>query len=170
MDPILADGAPAPSFALTDQHGIVHRLEDYAGRWLVLYFSPRDEVRPCCPVAAAGQACAPCTQEPIEFGAASERLDQLGAVVVGLHRNGGEWIAALTAEHPLPPLAINADLGVSEAYGGWREREIRGVVTPSMTHSTVIVAPDGRVARTWPKYMTEGHVAEVLGALQELRT
>jgi len=166
MDPILADGTLAPSFVLTDQHGAIHRLDDYRGKWLVIYFSPRDEVRPCCPVAAAGQACAPCTQEPTEFGAACEELRRLGAVVIGVHRNGAKWMTTL---RDVPALTIDPDLVMSATYGGWREREIRGKVVPSMTHSTVIVDPKGLVARTWPKYMTEGHVAEVLAALEELR-
>lgn len=170
LEPILKLGEIAPSFSLTDQQGAMRSLADYLGKWVVIYFSPRDEVRPCCPVAAAGSACAPCTQEPTEFHEAAEQLREMNAVVIGVARNGATWHygLALALDQGFP-LLIDRDLAMSTAYGGWREREIRGAVVPSMTHSTVIVGPDGRVARTWPKYMTEGHVADVLAALRELQ-
>ncbi|MEN8176491.1 MAG: peroxiredoxin, partial [Pseudomonadota bacterium] len=46
-------GDPAPPFALSDQHGVLHRLEDYRGRWLVLYFYPKDDTPGCTTEACA---------------------------------------------------------------------------------------------------------------------
>jgi len=66
--------------------------------------------------------------------------------------------------------ASDTDHAVAEAYGSWVEKQNYGKTYWGTARTTFLVGPDGRIARSWPKVKVDGHAAEVLAALDELRT
>ena len=75
--PLIDPGKKAPAFTLNDQHGKTHRLSDYEGRYLILYFYPKDDTPGC-------------TQESCDFQAALPKLKRRDAVVIGISKYIGE--------------------------------------------------------------------------------
>lgn len=154
MASTLQPGDPAPAFALDDQDGRRHRLEDYAGRNVVLYFYPRDETPGC-------------TTEACQFRDEHSALEALGAVVIGVSRDDAESHQKFREHHGLSfPLLVDADAAVSTAYGAWGEREVRGTLAVGMIRSTFLIGPDGRLRRVWPQVTADGHAHEVREVLE----
>ena len=154
MASTLRAGEPAPDFALTDQDGRQHRLADYAGKNVVLYFYPRDETPGC-------------TIEACQFRDEHTALEELGAIVLGVSRDDAESHRKFIENHSLPfPLLVDDAGDVSTAYGAWGEREVRGTVGVGMIRSTFLIGPDGRLRRVWPQVTADGHAHEVREVLE----
>jgi peroxiredoxin Q/BCP len=150
-------GDLAPEVALPDETGTIHRLGDQRGRWTVLYFYPKDDT-PGCTVEACGFRD--------DIGAYGERSTD----VWGVSPQGAVSKRAFREKFSLPfPLLSDEDHAVAEAYGSWVEKQNYGRTYWGTARTTFLVDPDGRIARTWPKVKAEGHPAEVLAALDELR-
>ncbi len=150
-------GDPAPEVALSDDGGVVHRLSDQRGKWLVLYFYPKDNT-------------AGCTVEACEFRDANDEILARDAVVWAVSPQGARSKAAFRRKFGLPfALLADEDHAASEAYGAWVEKRNYGKVYWGTARSTFLIDPDGRVARVWPRVKPEGHAAEVLAALDEAR-
>ena len=108
--PLIEPGAKAPPFTLKDQHGATHRLADYAGRSVILYFYPKDDTPGC-------------TQESCEFQASLPRLKQRDAEVLGVSILDEASKAKFAAKHGLTfPLLADPDHEVAERYGVWQKK------------------------------------------------
>jgi thioredoxin-dependent peroxiredoxin len=150
-----AVGQPAPDFELPDDSGRPRRLADARGRWVVLYFYPKDDTPGC-----TTQAC--------EFRDAHAQVEQRGAEVWGISVLGSGSKAAFKAKFGLPfTLLADEDHAVAERYGTWVEKENYGRRYMGIQRATLLIGPDGVVRRVWPKVKPEGHAAEVLAALSE---
>jgi peroxiredoxin Q/BCP len=146
-------GDPAPAFRLQDQNGKWHALEDYRGRWVVVYFYPKDNTPGC-----TTQAC--------ELRDNIFAFRDIGAVILGISVDDVESHKAFAAEHGLPfPILADADKKVSTSYGvltrflGMMELARR---------DTFIVDPQGRIARHYMKVDPKGHSEMVLAELRRL--
>jgi peroxiredoxin Q/BCP len=147
------EGSAAPDFALPDQYGQIHRLGDYAGRWLVLYFYPRDDTPGC-------------TQEACRFRDDIGILGDLDAVVVGVSVNGTRSHADFARKYQLPfPLLSDPDGQTAAAYDSLLNL---GVVRFARRH-TFIIAPDGRIAARFDKVDPASHAQEVVRTLRALQ-
>lgn len=156
MPVTLAAGDPAPPFALPDQDGAEHRLEDYAGRILVLYFYPRDFTPGC-------------TAEACSFRDAHAGIAAAGAAVLGVSTDDAASHRRFREEHGLPfPLLADAGAEVASRYGAWGERTLYGRTSVGMTRATFVVGPDGRLLRVWKRARAAGHGEAVLRALRAL--
>jgi len=152
------DGDPAPEVALPDDTGAIHRLSEQGGRWTILYFYPKDDT-PGCTVEACG------------FRDIDADFAGRGADVWGISPQGAASKRAFREKFDLPfVLLADVDHAVAEAYGSWVEKQNYGKTYWGTARTTFIVGPDGRIARSWPKVKVDGHAAEVLAALDELRT
>ena len=150
-------GEPAPDFALPDADGTVHRLAAQRGRWVVVYFYPKDDTTGC-------------TTEACGFRDAAAALSEHGAVVWGISPQGASSKAAFRAKYALSfPLLADEDHAVAEAYGSWVERTNYGKTYMGIARRTFLIDPTGRVARVWEKVTPEGHAQEVLAALDATR-
>src|SRR5512139_3842045 len=147
------EGSAAPDFALQDQNGQTHRLGDYAGRWLVLYFYPRDDT----PL---------CTQEACRFRDDIGVLGGLDAAVVGVSVDDTRSHAGFARKYQLPfPLLSDPDGHTAAAYDSLLNL---GLVRFARRH-TFIIAPDGRIAARFDKVDPARHAEEVRDVLLGLQ-
>lgn len=147
-------GKKAPDFSLETTAG-KRRLKDYAGRWLVLYFYPKDDTPGC-------------TSEALDFSAHAKAFEEAGADLLGVSRDSLKRHEKFAAKHDLAvPLGADDDGIVTEAYGVWEEKAMYGRTYMGIVRRTFLIGPDGRIVRIWPKVKVKGHAAEVL---EEIRT
>jgi peroxiredoxin Q/BCP len=147
------EGSAAPDFALTDQSGRTHRLGDYAGRWLVLYFYPRNDTPGC-------------TREACRFRDDIGILGERDAAVVGVSVDDARSHADFARKYQLPfALLSDPDGQTAAAYDSLLNL---GVVRFARRR-TFIIAPDGRIAARFDKVDPAGHAQEVVRALRTLQ-
>ena len=152
-----AVGDRAPEVALPDETGATHRLADQRGRWTILYFYPTDDTPGC-------------TVEACEFRDQNEQIHERGADVWGISPQGARSKRAFREKFGLPfMLLADEQHEVADSYGSWVEKKNYGKTYWGTARRTFLIDPDGRIARVWPKVKPEGHAAEVLAALDELR-
>ena len=152
-----AIGGTAPDFVLADANGVMRRLSEARGRWVVLYFYPKDDTPGC-------------TIEACEFRDAESQLVEAGAVVWGVSPDDQASKAAFRDKFSLNfPILSDAGHAVAEKYGTWGARESAGRIFEGTHRMTFLVDPEGRVARIWEKVTPAGHAAEVLAEIAAQR-
>jgi len=149
-------GAEAPDFALESDAGARTTLGDFAGKWLVLYFYPRDNTPGC-------------TREAHDFTEAVPRLRKLGAAVVGVSKDSVKSHCTFRDKIKIGfPLLSDPDLVAHKAYAAWGKKMMYGKEIEGTLRSTFLVAPDGAIARIWKSVKVDGHAEAVIGAIAEL--
>lgn len=150
------EGKKAPAFALDASTGGKVRLKDLAGKWVVLYFYPKD--------ATPG-----CTAEAQAFRDAKSAFEERGAVILGVSKDSIASHQKFAEKHGLDFALLSDPSGeVIEKYCAWGEKNMYGKKTMGILRTTVLIDPAGKVRRIWPKVRVKGHVEEVLAALDEL--
>jgi peroxiredoxin Q/BCP len=150
-------GKKAPDFSLKDQDDKTTKLSEYKGKWVVLYFYPKDDTPGC-------------TVEACDFTAGLKDFEKLDAVVLGCSPDAPESHRKFIAKYKLKIRLLSDPEHVAlEKYGAWGEKNMYGKISMGVIRSTAIIDPDGKVARHWPKVRAEGHADEVRAALKELR-
>ena len=151
--PLIDPGTKAPAFALKDQHGATHRLSDYAGRSVILYFYPKDDTPGC-------------TQESCEFQAALPKVKRRDAVVLGVSILDEKSKAKFATKHGLTfPLLADAEHEVADKFGVWQKKMRYGRSYMGIVRTTYLIGPDGKVAQRWDNVKVDGHVEAVAAAL-----
>jgi peroxiredoxin Q/BCP len=155
--PSFADGPPAvgskaPSFNLQDQNGDWHRLEDYAGEWLAVYFYPKDDTPGC-------------TTEACNFRDNIYAFQAIGANVVGISVDDVDSHKEFSEKYKLP-FTLLADVGgkTCAEYGVLRDFKLMKVAR----RQSFIIAPDGTIAKHYEEVDPETHTQEVLTDLDSL--
>ena len=150
-------GKPAPAFTLRNQDGESVRLADLAGRWVVLYFYPKDDTPGC-----TTQAC--------EFTADVAEFEKLDAVILGCSPDDAESHRKFIAKHGLKvQLLSDPTHATMETYGAWGEKTLYGRKSVGVVRSTALIDPAGNVAHHWKKVRAAGHAAHVAARLAALR-
>lgn len=153
----IVTGVLAPGFCLPDQDGEEVCLESLRGRWVVLYFYPKDNTKGC-------------TLEAMDFTLNKDRIEGMGATVLGVSPDSVESHQGFCDRHGLTiTLLSDPGHGVLEAYGVWQlkmryGREFQGVV-----RSTFLLDPEGRIAHAWKRVKVADHVEAVIEKLAELQ-
>jgi peroxiredoxin Q/BCP len=151
--PLIAVGKKAPAFTLKDQSSTIHRLSDYAGTSVILYFYPKDDTPGC-------------TKESCEFQAGSARIKRKKAVVLGMSILDKASKVKFATKHGLRfPLLADADHAVAEKYGVWQEKSRYGRKYMGIARTTYLIGANGKVVERWDNVKVEGHVDAVLDAL-----
>jgi thioredoxin-dependent peroxiredoxin len=154
----IEEGTKAPAFTLESSEGGTVRSADLEGKWVVLYFYPRDSTPGC-------------TTEAQDFRDARPALEERGAVVLGVSKDSIASHQKFAAKHDLGFALLSDPKGdVIEKYGAWGEKNMYGKKSMGIIRTTVLIDPTGTVRRVWPKVRVKGHVDAVLAALEELRT
>jgi len=151
---LIDHGKKAPVFTLKDQIGQTHRLSDYAGRPVILYFYPKDDTPGC-------------TAESCDFQSKLPDFTLRQAAVFGISILDENSKAKFAAKHGLTfPLLADADHAIAEKYGVWQEKSRYGRKYFGIVRTTYLIGADGKVQRRWDNVKVDGHVDEVLAALE----
>lgn len=147
-------GQPAPPFALPDQAGNLHRVEHYAGQWLVVYFYPRDDTPGC-------------TREACGFRDVLADVTGLGAQVLGVSPDGNASHRRFAQKYRLTfPLLSDVHGETAQAYGSYFQFTFLRLVK----RRTYIIDPHGRIAKIYAKVgVPAAHAAQVLQDLRLLQ-
>lgn len=152
----LVEGALAPAFRLPRDGGDSVSLADYAGQKLVLFFYPRADTPGC-------------TREAIDFSRLNSEFGALETSVLGVSADTVKAQESFRDKHELSvPLISDETHDMLEAYGAWGEKSMYGRNFMGIIRTTVLIGPDGRVARIWRNVRVDGHAEEVLAAVREL--
>ena len=147
------EGSAAPAFRLQDQHGAWHTLDQYAGKWLVLYFYPKDGTPGC-----TKQVCA--------FRDEITKVRAAGAEVVGVSVDAVASHEKFAKEHNVPfPLLADVDKTAARAYGVLTTR----YGFEHARRDTFVIDPRGEIARHYPDVDPEQNVNQVLEDLARLQ-
>jgi peroxiredoxin Q/BCP len=143
---LLAVGTPAPDFAVTTHDGRRVVLSELRGRWVALYFYPKDDTPGC-------------TKEACGFRDAAKPLDDAGVVVLGVSEQDARSHAAFAEKYHLPfPLLPDEHGEIAAAY--------HVPLTVGLAKRvTYLIGKDGRIARVWPTVTPTGHAQEILAAV-----
>ncbi len=146
-------GQAAPDFNLPDQNGKLHKLKDYTGTWLVLYFYPKDDTPGC-------------TQEACAFRDDLVQLTALGAKVVGVSLDDSSSHAAFAQKYHLPfPLLAGKDSDVAAHYGVLLNLGIYKVAK----RYTFLINPQGIISKVYDSVETSRHSREIIEDLKLLK-
>ena len=150
-------GKKAPAFELPsyDADEVVD-LASLAGKYVVLYFYPKDDTPGC-------------TIEAQDFRDAMPKLKKLGAVVLGVSKDSAASHCKFRDKYKLNfPLLTDKDGKVMERYGAWGEKVMYGQKKMGVIRSTVLIGKDGKVLEHWPKVSAKGHADAVVARLTEI--
>ena len=144
----------APDFSLPDESGVRRSLEDYRGKWVIVYFYPKDETPGC-------------TIEASALRDVHDELATLGAEILGISRDGAASHEKFIAKHELPfHLLTDADTQVMRDYGAWGKAHFG---REKILRQTFIINPNGQVVKVFGCVTAKGHGAQVIAALKELQ-
>ncbi len=154
MPVTLATGDRAPDFELADDSGHLHRLADYAGQTVVLYFYPRDDTPGC-------------TKQACSFRDTIGEISAEGAIVLGVSVDTAESHRKFRAKYDLNfPLLVDEGASVATEYGAWGEKTLYGRTSIGMTRASFIIGPDGLLTKVWKRARAADHAEAVLKALR----
>ena len=146
----------APDFNLPDQDGNIHKLKDFKGKWLIVYFYPKDDTPGC-------------TKEACIFRDASEDYKNLGVSIIGISKDSIKSHKKFIEKHQLNfPLLADEDGKVVESYGAWGEKSLFGVKYTGILRNTYLINPKGEIVKVYEKVKPEIHSEQILGDLKTL--
>ena len=154
--PLIDAGKKAPAFNLKDQSGNAHRLSDYAGKPVVVYFYPKDDTPGC-------------TVETCAFRDNLPQFTSNKAAVFGVSILDEKSKAKFAKKYDVTfPLLADADHEVAEKYGVWQKKSRYGRSYMGIVRTTYLIGADGKVAKRWDNVKVDGHAEDVLRAVEEL--
>ena len=145
---------PAPDFSLFDNDGHKHSLDDYAGKWIVLYFYPKDDTPGC-------------TVEACSLRDARDDLAALGAEIIGVSKDEASSHERFKAKHSLNFTLLSDTEGTAiEAYGAWGKKMFG---KEGILRKTFIIDPKGVVQKVYGRVTPMGHGEQVITDLKALQ-
>ncbi len=150
-------GARAPSFTLKNYEGQKISRKDFEGKWIILYFYPKDNTSGC-------------TLEAKEFSSELSRLRRMGAEVIGISTDSAESHQGFIKLNKLKHhLLCDPTHVVLDKFGAWGQKVTFGKKTTGPIRSTVLIDPQGKIAYHWAKVKPAGHAEAVKHKLSELK-
>lgn len=147
----------APAFELPSDAGTSFSLKSAKGKYLVLYFYPKDDTPGC-------------TREAQAFTALARAFEQRGALVVGVSRDSAERHQKFRAKYDLDLILVSdVDSKVHQAYGAYGEKKLYGKISTGALRTTVLIDPDGKIVKRWSNVKVDGHADAVLAELDAAR-
>lgn len=150
-------GKKSPEVCLLATNGDMIDLKSHAGKWIVLYFYPRDNTPGC-------------TQEAIDFTALAKDFKDHDAVIIGVSPDSIESHQKFVNKHDLGiTLLSDPEHSVLETFKAWTLKKMGGKSYMGVQRSTYLMDPQGEIVHAWPKVKVKGHASEVLEKLKELQ-
>ena len=147
---MIETGTRAPAFSLQDQNGVVHTLEEYKGRKVILYFYPKDNTPGC-------------TKQACNFGELYPQFQEKGAVVLGVSKDSVTSHKKFAEKYGLPfTLLSDTELTCIQAYDVWQEKMNYGKVNMGVVRTTYLIDEDGVIVKAFSKVKAEENPAQML--------
>jgi thioredoxin-dependent peroxiredoxin len=154
---MLEIGNKAPEFCLPNQDEVEICSRDLKGKWIVLYFYPKDNTPGC-------------TTEACDFTAAMPDFENLDAIILGVSPDSPKKHRNFIEKKDLGiTLLSDEEKKCCESYGVWQLKKLYGKEYMGVVRSTFIIDPDGNIASSWNKVKVKGHVQEVQEKLNQLK-
>ena len=154
---MLEIGEKAPGFCLEDPDRGKMCLKDLKGKWVILYFYPKDNTKGC-------------TMEALEFTAAEDEFTAKNAVIIGVSPDSLKSHTNFRQKHDLSiNLLSDTEKEVLEAYGVWQKKKMYGREYMGVVRSTYLIDTEGKIAHVWSKVKVAGHVDDVMEKLTEFQ-
>ena len=148
---MLETGTKAPDFELPDQNGEMHKLSDYAGKKVILYFYPKDNTPGC-----TKQACG--------FSERYPQFTEKGAVVLGVSKDSVASHKKFEEKYNLPfTLLSDPELSCIQAYDVWQEKKNYGKVSMGVVRTTYLINEEGIIEKAFDKVKAEENPTQMLG-------
>ena len=150
---MLEIGTKAPAFELPDKNGDIHRLEEYKGKRVILYFYPKDNT-------------AGCTKQACGFGELYPQFLEKGAVVIGVSKDSVASHKKFEEKYHLPfPLLSDPDLTCIQAYDVWKEKNMYRKKTMGVVRTTYLIDEEGVIQKAFGKVKAADNPAQMLQEL-----
>src|SRR5690625_2299631 len=147
---LINPGQPAADFSLPDQDGRIHRLADYQGSWLVLYFYPKDDTPGC-------------TKEACQFRDDNAQFVQRHAKMLGVSPDNEKSHTKFIDKFDLNfPLLADHDANLCQEYGVWQQKSMFGKKYMGVVRTTYIINPEGKIAHRFDKVKVTDHIKKIL--------
>ncbi|MGB9682756.1 MAG: thioredoxin-dependent thiol peroxidase [bacterium] len=147
----------AVDFSLPNKEGVKVNLKDFLGKWVILYFYPKDNTSGC-------------TLEAIGFTNLLKDFEELNAVVLGISKDSVKSHQNFARKHSLAiELLSDEETSVIKAYGAWGKKKMYGKEYEGIIRSTFIINPEGYIAYIFEDVKPKGHAEEVLERLKKLQ-
>jgi len=146
----------ASEFCLSNQDSVEICLRDLKGKWIVLYFYPKDNTPGC-------------TTEAKEFSELIDEFEDLGAIVIGISPDSPKRHSNFIEKHNLKvTLLSDEEKEVLKAYGAWGKKKMYGKEYESVIRSTFIIDPQGNIVKEFKNVRAKGHATKILEELKKL--
>lgn len=150
---IPAEKTKAPAFELPDENGKIHKLSDYLGKKVVLYFYPKDNTSGC-------------TTEACNFRDDYSTYEKAGVTILGVSPDSVESHASFKAKHNLPfPLLADQGHHVCDLYGVWGTKKMMGKEFEGVLRTTFLIDEAGKILKVFENVKPSEHSAEILASL-----
>ncbi len=147
----------APAFALPDQEGRERALKKYLGKWVALYFYPKDDTPGC-------------TAEACSFRDGYAKLKRAGIVVLGVSADSVKSHKKFSEKYSLPfPLLADEEKGVVTQYGVLRTKQFMGREYIGISRTTFLIDPMGKIAKIYENMKPDDHAEEILADVKKLK-
>ena len=154
---MLEVGNKAPEFCLPNQDDVEICSRDLKGKWIVLYFYPRDNTPGC-------------TTEACEFTTAEPEFDNLDAIILGVSADTTKKHRNFIEKHSLGiTLLADVTTEMMQEYGVWKMKKNYGKEYMGIVRTTLVINPEGEIAEVWNNVRVKEHVAKVQARLAELQ-
>jgi len=146
----------ASNFCLPNENDEKICLDDFRGKWVVLYFYPKDNTTGC-------------TKEAKDFSESIEEFEELNAVVIGISPDSVQSHKKFREKHDLRVILLSDESKETmQKYGVWQLKKMYGRSYYGVIRSTFLIDPDGKIIHEWKQVKVKGHINEVLKKLREV--
>ncbi len=148
-------GTKAKNFTLPDQDGKLHTLKEYLGKWVVLYFYPKDDTPGC-------------TVEACQFRDNFPKFKRSKAVVLGVSADPVKKHAKFVTKYELPfTLLADEEKEVVNLYGVWAKKKFMGREYMGILRTSFLIDPEGKISKVYENVKPELHAEEVLADIRQ---
>lgn len=149
-------GSKAPAFNLLDQEGNKHALSQYKGKWVLIYFYPKDNTPGC-------------TKEACMIRDNYDDFSKINAVVLGVSKDSVASHEKFATKFDLPfPLLSDEETTMIQAYGAWQKKSMFGKEYMGIQRMSYLIDPKGKIAKVYPKVKPAEHAKQVLEDMNSL--